>query len=108
VTITEFTAARLADLAEADWHVFDCSGMPHEDGQCCDAQRWLARDVAAKRAILAEYVSRHDDAALMLGPDCLRQQEWSGLHLAVLLLAAAWCGHPDYDPAWAPETAEAR
>lgn len=38
---------RTGQLGDVDWHIYDCSGMPHEDGHCCDAQRWLAASVPA-------------------------------------------------------------
>lgn len=60
----------------------------------------ILRDVAAKRAILAEYTARNSDVDLMLGPDVLRQREWSGLYLAVRILAAIDEKHPDYNPKW--------
>lgn len=41
---------RTGQLGDVDWHIFDCSGMPHEDGHCCDAQRWLAANVPAVAA----------------------------------------------------------
>lgn len=67
-----------------------------------DPARVLA-EVAAKRAIVAEYEARDKDADLMLGPDVLRQREWSGLRLAVHLLATAYASHPDYDQSWRPD-----
>lgn len=66
-----------------------------------DPARVLA-DVAAKRRILAEYKARDGDADLMLGPNILRQREWSGLRLAVHLLALPFAEHPDYNESWRP------
>lgn len=60
------------------------------------------REVAAKRQIVAEYEARSRDVELMLGPDTVRQREWSGLHLAVRLLATAYADHPDFDESWRP------
>lgn len=90
-----FVAARLDELAEADWHVLDCSGMPHADGQCCDVQRWLVRDVAAKREILAA----------LAPPDEVTAEAWSNeehvaheVYGALVLkrLAFIWGNHPDH------------
>jgi mono/diheme cytochrome c family protein len=105
--LAAFTGARLDELETADWHVLDCSGMPREDGHCCDAQRWLVRDVASKRSILAEH--RHSaekigDRIYGFGCDIChgdpeygkpRGGNWCG---TVLALAAVWGDHPDYDP----------
>jgi hypothetical protein len=98
--LAAFVAARLDELAEADWHVLDCSGMPHEDGHCCEVGRWLARDVEAKRAILRRC------AAHMNEPD-----QWpNGLvspravlaRQALVALADIWNDHPDYRAEWKP------
>lgn len=59
-------------------------------------------DIAAKRAIIDEYVARDKDADLMLGPDCLRQREWSGLRLAVQLMATGYAARPGYRDEWKP------
>lgn len=59
-------------------------------------------DIAAKRAIIAECVARDTDVDLMLGPDCLRQREWSGLRLAVQLMATAYTDRPGYRDEWKP------
>lgn len=56
--------------------------------------------IAAKQKILAEFTARDEDPDLMLGPDTLRQREWSGLRLAVRILAAADADHPDFKPEW--------
>lgn len=91
-----FVAARLDDLAEADWHVLDCSGMPWEDGHCCDAQRWLVRDVAAKREILAIH-----KPTPMICPTCPKPGSRGKLMTlapcpTLRALAAGWSGHPGY------------
>ena len=110
--LAEFVAARLDELAEADWHVMDCSGMPWPDGHCCDTQRWLARDVAAKRAILDRHMP-HETA--FDGPACnwcsedvddrpqLWKQPWPCPDARSL--AAVWNDHPDYRQEWAPAPA---
>ena len=59
----------------------------------------LAR-IAADRQILAEFVARDKDVDLMLGPDCLRQREWSGLRLALLLKAGQYKDRPGFNPDW--------
>lgn len=63
--------------------------------------QWLA-DIAAKRAIIAEYVARDNDADLMLGPDSPRQREWSGLRLAVQIMATAYAERSGYRDEWKP------
>jgi hypothetical protein len=51
---------------------------------------WALRDVAAKRAIIAEYEEFNGE------------YEWqSALSFAIVRLAAAWDDHPDYLPEWA-------
>ena len=62
-------------------------------------ERVLAR-IAADRQILAEFVARDKDMDLMLGPDCLRQREWSGLRLALLLKAGQYKDRPGFNPDW--------
>jgi hypothetical protein len=59
----------------------------------------LAR-IAADRAVLAEFVARDNDVDLMLGPDCLRQREWSGLRLAIRLKAEQYKDRPGFNPEW--------
>lgn len=94
--LAAFLAARLDELAEADWHVFDCSGMPWEDGQCCDAQRWLARDVAAKRELLAMHGGCGSGTGLC--DDGGHASDGSCGTLDVML--AVYSDRPDYDAAW--------
>jgi hypothetical protein len=48
-------AARLDEDEQGDWHVSDCMGMARDDGYCCDVDARKAREVAAKRAILAAH-----------------------------------------------------
>jgi hypothetical protein len=60
------------------------------------------REVEAKRAIIAGY-------ALVSKDDGPGEPEYAygwaeGLGMAVRALAAVYRDHPDYDPAWAPET----
>lgn len=66
----------------------------------------LAR-IAADRQILAEYVARDKDVDLMLGPDCLRQREWSGLRLALRIKAAQYRSRPGFNPDWLVESERA-
>lgn len=66
-----------------------------------DPARVLA-ECEAKRRIVEEYAERDADVDLMLGPDVTRQRQWSGLHMAVNLLAAVYADHPDYRDEWKP------
>lgn len=66
-----------------------------------DADFVLA-DIAAKRAIIDEYVARDNDVDLMLGPDTERQRQWTGLRLAVRILATAYADRPGYRDEWNP------
>ena len=59
----------------------------------------------AELAILDGYEARNEDADLMLGPAVLHQREWSGLRLAVRLLATGYRHRPGYQEEWAPESA---
>jgi hypothetical protein len=88
-----FLTARLDELAEIDWHVFDCNGMPWEDGHCCEASRWLTRDVAAKRAILAYHA---EVQSWSYPPGDGDEAVQDALGVVVRDLAAAWSGHADY------------
>ena len=56
----------------------------------------VLREVAAKRAILADYLKAIDDYAEF---DVIRVNH---LRRAVKLFAAIYDGHPDYDGGWAP------
>lgn len=66
-----------------------------------DPARVLA-DVAAKQAILALHAPTDDDPG---GPPyCIECQRYDGAGKpcpTILLLAAPYADHPDYDPAWA-------
>jgi hypothetical protein len=60
----------------------------------------VLREVAAKRAILAEYASvAHNDTGEAEPEYAYGWAE--GLGLAVRALAAVYSDHPGYDPAWA-------
>jgi hypothetical protein len=111
--LTAFLAARLDELAEKDWHVLDCSGMPWDDGHCCDAQRWLAREVAAGRAILAAHP--FTDRIVAYGCrdftfGCETCHDWDGATEGrgycdtILALGTVYGDHPDYRREWAPAT----
>lgn len=60
----------------------------------------MEREVAAMRAILAAHgdvmLEREDAPSLV------------ALYESVSRMAAIWSDHPDFDPSWAPETAEAQ
>lgn len=107
---------RLATEAGGDRWVLAGSGIIHEGQPFSDVVDWvfgeagghiaahdpasvLAR-IAADRAILAEFVARDKDVDLMLGPDCLRQREWSGLRLALRLKAEQYKDRPGFNPDW--------
>lgn len=96
-----FMIARLSELAEKDWHVFDCSGMPWEDGHCCDAQRWLAREAAAQRKILAMWQEPESERYLPTGEMVAQVAVSEAIGSVVRILAEIDSDHPDYDPAWA-------
>lgn len=66
-------------------------------------RQMLDADHEFKLAILDAYESRHEDATLMLGPDCRRQREWAGLRLAVSILASTYQGRPGYRKKWEPD-----
>lgn len=55
----------------------------------------VLREVAAKRAILAAYLSERENEFLG-GGYC------EGLEEAVKIIAATWSGHEGYQPRWAP------
>ncbi len=83
-----YASVRGASLAFTDWDLGP--GNP---------ARVLA-ECKAKRQIVEEYAARNDDVDLMMGPDSLRQREWSGLRLAVRTLAAIHADHPEFEEAW--------
>lgn len=106
---------RLAIKAGGDRWILD-GGIVHESHPSREVVDWvydeadehiayhdpasvLAR-IAADRAILAEYVARDKDVDLMLGPDCERQREWSGLRLALRLKAEQYKSRPGFNPEW--------
>ena len=120
MTITDFLLARIAEdeavardcaasvgeHARLEWIIYEKREI---DGEVVEVRRTLtpydpARVLAeceAKRRIVDEYVARDEDVDLMLGPNVLRQREWSGLRLAVRVLAAVYADHPDYQQEWA-------
>jgi len=73
----------------------------------------VLREVEAGRKILAEHTFLPDSHPLARScPRCITdregyQEEWLDDDypcLTLRVLAAVWCDHPDYDPAWAPQT----
>jgi hypothetical protein len=116
MTITDFIAARLdakawsaqaaKDGAQKRTH-YRASMIEH-----CDRE---LREVAAMRAIVDEvfrYEAKIDSEwGCNHSADQIRRGECSdrpGDIPALRLIAAIDRDHPDFDPAWAPETAEAR
>lgn len=93
-TITEFITARL------------------DEREAVAGERAL-REVAAMREIVQ--IHKHVEATLgARGIGCMVCARFEygiapeGWCATIRAIAAIWSGHPDYDPAWAPETAEAR
>jgi hypothetical protein len=66
------------------------------------AESRVESDREAKLAILDEYEARDKDADLMLGPRTTRQAEWSGLWLAVRLIAVGYQQRRGYREEWKP------
>lgn len=122
MTIVEFIEARLAEreaIAKraaacelvqhdghepGDWSWLRSYGQPQPsqialiDHQACSDPAWVLADVAAKRAIVAEY------AALTASPDRLTDAAlhltWNVLGNVVRQIAQIDSGHPGYDPEW--------
>jgi hypothetical protein len=57
-------------------------------------------DCDAKLRLLDEYEARENDVVLMLGPECERQRQWSGLRLAVRLLASGYRHRDGWQEGW--------
>jgi hypothetical protein len=118
VTVAEFLAARLdEDEAAAKGWVFRGTVVMLTEGEPTQADaEYLAtfsgdrvlREVAAKRAILAEFVSfreEHERQRAALPAESLGVGP--GVHTGTELLravvaghAAVYSDHPDYDPDW--------
>lgn len=121
--IVEFLEACLADDEAVVWPIVDDIGG-HYDGPFDERESGyvtigagrVLREVASKRAILAEHapVNTHQP----LGPDCCRcgvrvDTEYDGDVFGavdspcptVRALASVYVDHPDFDPAWAVEAA---
>ena len=110
-----FLRARLAeDEARAEdgllesWHTKDCGFDQLEyGGDChCEAPARALRDVEAKR----QMIRLHDDGEEHA---CIEHDaDWgsmTGLRTdcpTLLLLAAPFSGHPDYDPTWAVDMSD--
>ncbi|MCP2265518.1 DUF6221 family protein [Promicromonospora thailandica] len=124
MTITEFLRARLdedeviARMADSAASIPGAgNGAPTSAAFLAQQQRHIVRwsparvlvDVAAKRQIVAAYDkfgkiwdqaagSGHDDQAEV------SRNLFSGLMIAVRLLAGVYSDHPDYQRDWRPET----
>ena len=108
MTLTEFLTARLDEdeAGAGDWHdARRCGGFDRDGGfelKWCDCgyPARVLREVEAMRKILEDW-----QAAVEQGSDGRRKHRLTHeimLHRAVKTLAAVWCDHPDYDPAWRP------
>jgi hypothetical protein len=111
MTMAQFYAARLDELAARAWAIHDvdrCDALLYEDDlpgaalatapECdCGYPAQILREVEAGRKLLAEYERLARLSRLMRGVN-----PPSVLELAVKLRAAVYNDHPDYDPAWAP------
>ncbi len=62
----------------------------------------VLREVAAKRAIVADYENTDGDS-----PRDRERGRWDRSHAAVRHLAAVYSHHPDYRPEWAPKPYQA-
>lgn len=77
-------------------HIATAEATPYRDAA------FGLREVAAKRAIVAEHDLAYDN--LKRHPDDLATKGWLlGTIRAMRLLAAVYADRPGYDPAWAPE-----
>jgi len=101
-TLADFLAARLDEKESAadDFHdALRCASLDRDGGfelrrcDCGHPAREL-REVEAGRKILGRYC---EDPPRNLGEHLQWSQERSGLHVALLALAAVWNDHPDYD-----------
>lgn len=114
MTLTEFLTARLDEeeaVAEstglhAQANGFDTGMPPMGSGGIRESPEYptvyvnpkrVLADIAAKRAIVEEYVEA--DAYYRVRADA-PAGELTGLRTAVLLLAQPYADHPDFDPAW--------
>jgi hypothetical protein len=113
--IAEFIAARLAEEEPPE----RCGCLDANHWPPCTPQPWrdrIWREIAAKRAILAE----HLPVESIYGVACGRCVSWQDAPLAeggetefgiaipdpwpcvpVRAAGVSWGGHPDYDPGWA-------
>lgn len=104
MTIVEFLTARLdaeekiaraAYVTTEDWVAYqDPYGTARVTGM--SGSRVL-REVAAKRAIVAAWITADEMAGPYPGTDAGHEM---GLHEALVLLAQPYAEHPDFDPAW--------
>lgn len=106
MTLTEFLTARLDEEEhQARLTIENRTGPPARAllgpidvfGHMEVQPEHVLADVAAKRAIVEEYVEA--DAYYRVRADA-PAGELTGLRTAVLLLAQPYADHPDFDPAW--------
>jgi hypothetical protein len=112
MTMAQFYAARLDELAARTWAIHDvdrCDALLYEDDlpgaalatapECdCGYPAQILREVEAGRKLLAEYTAVLKLVKLTGGDkDVLRYREFVLQHRA-----AVHNGHPDYNPDWAP------
>lgn len=131
MTLEEFLLARIAEdeaaaqADDVDWdeddfeaqyalhgaqpHTLNCGWRLGESlsQECsCGIPARVLAECDARRRIVEEFTARDGDVELMLGnrgPTFdRRQREWSGLRLALRILAAMYADHPDYDEGWRP------
>jgi len=101
--LTEFLLARIAeDETDGPRHPDWCRAVADDQACDCDGPARILAECEAKRRIVQEYSERDADVDLMLGPNTLRQREWSGLRLALRYLALPYADHPDYREEWKP------
>lgn len=103
---TDFLDARLAE--DEARYPYACAGVGEYESCAENAERWL-REVAAKRAILAEH--EHRTATVTDGTGCVLERssfcmaceprKWAGPCPTLRALASAYSDHPDYQKAWA-------
>lgn len=116
LTLPDFLKARYDEEADLDWHVFDCSGMPHGPEMtepCCDAQARLPLEVAAKRKVLAllaaivggrTLTELRRDAGFWRGSADLNESALADYAVmageALAAMGEPFAGHPEYREEW--------
>lgn len=116
MTIVEFLEARLAAdermctlTPGGTYRVHSLDGGTEADEEAVQQYyhrfqpEWMARDLAAKRAIIADYRKIADSPA-SIDPFVSRVGEgWmDAFERVVKTIATAYADHPDYDQDWAP------